>query len=424
VDPDAGTLCDNLPTDLQSDPTHCGSCVTRCIPTEVCTEGTCACPSGRTLCFNRCEDFANDRRHCGGCGAACRVGEECCDGACADFATSHEHCGSCGHACGPTEGCVSGVCAPCPSGLTLCGGQCVALETDQKNCGYCGNDCTPDIDLPASCLGGRCLRKVGTFPQAQPITQLELDGSWLYFSTGSSISRLPVTGGAVSPVSDVAGPFVMDATNVYGIDWQRRVVGQPKGGGQPFVLGPLPGQDFLGAIGGPFVFAGQYRVPIAGGPVEKISFPLLTLLSPSVAADGTYAYYLDGDGVLRVPHSGTAPERIVYGFTDSQQGRALRSVKGGVLFIDANSDLVRATFTATYTTLASSVGGFVVRGDTVYFSAPESPTVPTHRLFRMPAKGGVPEIVHPLAPSGAAVAVGPDTLYMLTGGVLWRVYPL
>ena len=64
-----------------------------------------------------------------------------------------------------------------------------------------------------------------------------------------------------------------------------------------------------------------------------------------------------------------------------------------------------------------------MRDDVAYYWAPESPTVSAIRLFRVSAKGGAPGIVHPLAPAGAALAAGPDTLYLLTEGVLWQVRP-
>ena len=78
---DCGGFCVDTSTDRQ----NCGSCGHLCLPTEVCSSGSCVCQSPNALC---------------GCATTCF---------CADLQTNPNNCGSCGHVC--TSGvCSGGVC--------------------------------------------------------------------------------------------------------------------------------------------------------------------------------------------------------------------------------------------------------------------------------------------------------------------------
>ena len=100
-------------------------CGKNCCPdtTFVCSQGKCACPTGRTTCGGQCVPL-----------------------------TTNQNCGSCGNACSGGKTCQSGVCA-CPQGQSECGGVCRDLTTDVAHCGLCGKACAQG----ASCVGGQCV---------------------------------------------------------------------------------------------------------------------------------------------------------------------------------------------------------------------------------------------------------------------------
>lgn len=77
------SICDDQCFDLDTDPNHCGDCVTACGPGELCGDGECVldCPMGQKECGGSCVDTATDENHCGGCGIVCGMCETC-DGAC------------------------------------------------------------------------------------------------------------------------------------------------------------------------------------------------------------------------------------------------------------------------------------------------------------------------------------------------------
>ncbi|MBK8479943.1 MAG: hypothetical protein IPL40_02025 [Proteobacteria bacterium] len=125
--------CDTSPcpggcVQLQTNPTNCGTCGTRCAPREVCQGGQCSCAEGKARCAGAagCLDLQSDAQHCGACSTACQAGQVCVDGQCR---------------------------ADCGSGGRMCGGRCVDPQADARHCGACGTTCGPD----ERCLGGECV---------------------------------------------------------------------------------------------------------------------------------------------------------------------------------------------------------------------------------------------------------------------------
>jgi len=100
------SCCDNTCLSTQSDPNHCGSCTNACLTTEKCCLGSCAecckkedCPTGdhtcesgvcklncalpKKKCDDVCTDLDSDPKNCGSCANDCLFGHECVGGKCA-----------------------------------------------------------------------------------------------------------------------------------------------------------------------------------------------------------------------------------------------------------------------------------------------------------------------------------------------------
>lgn len=84
-DCDAANGCE---TDLQNDPSNCGSCGFDCLKQTgclLCSLGMCIgeCPAGMTICVKcQCVDLSTDPSNCGLCGHSCAAGQVCLMGNC------------------------------------------------------------------------------------------------------------------------------------------------------------------------------------------------------------------------------------------------------------------------------------------------------------------------------------------------------
>lgn len=196
------TACGSGCVDLQSDPSHCGSCernctvlhgvsgsqarcvAGRCDLTDACLEGTADCDRDPT---NGCEASLSVAASCGGCSVTCsgatpmctatstgdgglarRCSNGCssatptrCGTACVDTDTDLMSCGGCDQRCvAPVNGtvaCVAGACRiRCGSGFHLCGTLCA----DDGSPSTCGSSCSPCGAPPANaattCIAGVC----------------------------------------------------------------------------------------------------------------------------------------------------------------------------------------------------------------------------------------------------------------------------
>lgn len=159
------TVCDDACVDTQVSLSHCGGCGIACGGGQVCSAGSCECPTGQNFCDPSCTDLASDVTNCGACGTQCSTGQLCnagncecpmgqdlCDDACVDTQHSNDHCGMCGNACVGGQSCDVGSCV-CPEGQDLCGDTCIDTLADPQNCGGCGVEC----GLGESCATGMCL---------------------------------------------------------------------------------------------------------------------------------------------------------------------------------------------------------------------------------------------------------------------------
>jgi hypothetical protein len=242
---------------LESDPSHCGSCRTSCdASSEQCVRGSCErspCPVGRAECDDDlsllCEtDLTSSSSHCGYCGNACvaahgsascmqrscsldgcDTGYADCDklvenGCEADLGSSALHCGGCGNVCRNEHGatrCSAGNCAPqCATGFGDCDGQvengCETALNTPEQCGMCGRVC-PANDGVAMCSAGAC--SVSCDLSGSYALRFSVPSSWpasTFVASGNgdfsfwSLLRLTQTGTNVSGTLVPCGEVVPD----------------------------------------------------------------------------------------------------------------------------------------------------------------------------------------------------------------------
>jgi hypothetical protein len=167
--------CKGICTDLSTNQDHCGACTRRddtqrCDELSRCMDGECVflgCVPELETCDGICSSFT-DAANCGSCSTRCGPSQVCslmeckdtcalnltaCNGSCVDLTRDRRNCGSCGKEC--ETGCVNGICSSeCPAGWGHCVAGCRALDRDPFNCGLCGNACAPG----EACVQAVCRR--------------------------------------------------------------------------------------------------------------------------------------------------------------------------------------------------------------------------------------------------------------------------
>jgi hypothetical protein len=143
-----GNAANGCEVNLNSDPDHCGSCVTPCShnnATPSCVAGMCqlACSTG----FGNCDNYAPN---------GCEI----------NLQTATANCGACGHACSNTNGtpsCSLGACAiGCFAGYGNCNnnpadGCEINLTNDVNNCSTCGSVCGYPVHTTSrACQTSQC----------------------------------------------------------------------------------------------------------------------------------------------------------------------------------------------------------------------------------------------------------------------------
>jgi hypothetical protein len=251
----------------------------------------------------------------------------------------------------------------CDAGLATCGGACVSLGNDPKNCGGCGIDCgahtcaigicQTDEVLAANQGGPAGLALDGTsvywaaetdktvmkMPlaggNATPLATnqddpyaIAVDGTTVYWTnvTTNTVMRVPLGGG--SPTAVVTDPSVgdslaIDATSVY-FAGANKIMKAPKGGGSAVKVADAPYATNV-VVSGSWLYFGSSsptfqpqvnRVPVTGGTPTALgtSTGSMVVAKSSMAVDGTFVYWADGDYVTKVPLAGGAPQQVVSAF--------------------------------------------------------------------------------------------------------------
>jgi hypothetical protein len=147
---------------------------------------------------------------------------------------------------------------------------------------------------------------------------LAVDAAWVYWGDVSALWRMPLGGGASIPLVSAGWDeplhygFAVDASRVYfarASVWQAPIVG----GAATALSPPDPFQDYGIAVdatdvywvgGDPSLSASIIKVPIAGGPSTVLA---TGQSSGPLAVDDTYVYWMDvNHGMTRVPKGGGA----------------------------------------------------------------------------------------------------------------------
>jgi hypothetical protein len=214
-------------------------------------------------------------------------------------------------------------------------GGCGDTQNDPANCGACGKSCGG-----GTCSSGFCQPLTIASGLGQPYS-LVIDGTNAYVASGA-VSKVPLSGGAVTTISgDLAQSVAVDANNVY---WW-------------------------------WYLHGLEKAPLAGGPEVEIG------ASPTtggfrIAVDATNVYWVDANGLQRVPIGGGTPT-------------VLQSV---------------------------SVGGVAVDATNVYWTQPN-----TGQLFKAAKAGGAPVALNVSLGGSEPLVVDASNVYVADGNTVWQV---
>jgi len=185
----------------------------------------------------------------------------------------------------------------------------VDTQNDPNNCGACGSACpVPTSPSTVACALGRCL--VTLVPGAVA-GDLAVDFTSLYWTDGSTVSKVPIAGGPVTTLAfgqSRSYGIAIDANSVYWTNYVSpggTVMKCPLAGGSPTTLAAAEGQPAGITVDGARVYWADYgsgaivSTPLGGGALTTI------VLDPggpdSIAVDGTSVYWDDtGDAGMGV----------------------------------------------------------------------------------------------------------------------------
>src|SRR5260370_37053635 len=117
----AGMMCGTplVCVDTMTDRGNCGGCGNRCLASQICQSGKCACPAGEKLCGSgasqACVVLSSDQNNCGACGTVCTGGKLCQSSVCGCPAGYHNCSGTCLPDNSTSTSSCGRTCALCPA---------------------------------------------------------------------------------------------------------------------------------------------------------------------------------------------------------------------------------------------------------------------------------------------------------------------
>ncbi len=317
------TLCTDRCANLVTDPAHCGSC-TASGTTDVnavlsCSGGTLSrsCRTGYTSCSGTCVDLANDPLNCGACNvhspkprggtAACVAGApvaECptgltvCSGVCVAPQVDAANCGACGKKCATGELCLASACVSSAS-IWLVSGlsqpEDVAIDASYVYWTDIG-----DGSVRRVAKGGGASTAIAT-GQSRP-RRLALDDTYVYWSNelGGAIMRAPKDASAAPTiVSTAVSPWGVITLGSYVFFTDGNGVSRvPKAGGAPTSWASIKGTGLVTDGAGVAMWTTpdftspsnfDWRIDAATGATTQLGIATYLYRSP-IAVDDRYLY--------------------------------------------------------------------------------------------------------------------------------------
>jgi hypothetical protein len=282
-----------------------------------------------------------------------------------------DNCGACDMKCAATSACSAGACTTPPTELadlmTGCGS--INLQTDAAATKlYALSTMTGNLDSIALPAGGAPTSIVKSLVMAGAFT---VDATNAYIVTGSSISRVPLAGGAATvmvtetaPIFDVfvAGTSLYYAT---GTGKAVKVVATTATAGVPAATVAATGESDGEAEGvafaaGTVLFASGVAQNVEAYPItEGMPFDPLKLAKlgasqgglmvghRSVQTDGTNAYWVDGSTIKRAPFAGENHDQKGVATTEKGLVTAFAFNATNAYFASAMGDLEKSALLST-----------------------------------------------------------------------------
>ncbi len=264
---------------------------------------------------------------------------------------------------------------------------------------------------------------VELLPNTYSALDLAIDNQDVYFVSIAGLTRVPKSGGKAASVAsgNLRPPILVDATHAYVSDAAFTLQKVNKTSGAATQLAPSDGSvpQRISLAGG-FVYwttypTGAYRVPVAGGTVEKLS---LSGSDPyGIAANTTHVWWSNrafGQNVIRHTLSPVAVDTVASGLL-APGDVALGN--GKVYFIDVNQILSRSQDnTGTVDTVVGALADRIAVDATHVYWASNT----AQHVARAPVAGGPAEPLAKKLKAPHGLALDATHVYFGNDGGVYR----
>ena len=267
---------------------------------------------------------------------------------------------------------------------------------------------------------------------------LAVDSTFLYFTTTSTVQRIALAGGLpLTVATNMHGPIVLDANNVYGFD-ATGIVSAPKSGGAPASAskGSALGQhlavdatnlyfhSYYGVrTNGDNYHQSIYSLQLATGTVLNIATNQF-VTSPFASDAANLYWFSDNDSfgvkLFSMPKSGAAPTMLASGGGPPDgpafDGTSLYWTTSGGWSAPLPPSTVSSLASAgsgTPAVLATALdtpGDLAVDADNVYF------TLHYDRIMKLPKSGGTPTTLATQLMRPTSLVLDDTSVYFIDAG--------